>query len=302
MKLIFFSRPGVPVAPADAAALLRAADAFGMDWAVGLPFALAAAGSDYGPVPSGKVYTAPAEAAAPESVLVSYGGDGTLLEAVRMLAGNPVPVLGINSGRLGFLAAVPRSRAVEAVAQLAAGRYSLEQRPLLKVSGDFPVPPEYPYAFNEFSIVRHRAQMIDVEVEADGERVAVYRGDGVLLSTPAGSTAYSLSVGGPIVAPGCNCFVLAPVAPHNLNMRPLVIPDSCEVRFRVDARGTNAIASLDNDMLRIGSDSEFRVKRADSSIFLVKLQNISFLDTLRNKMMWGLDSRDRTDAGKKESY
>lgn len=134
--------------------------------------------------------------------------------------------------------------------------------------------------------------MVSVDAYVDGEMVATYWGDGALVSTPAGSTAYSLSVGGPVVAPGCECLILAPIAPHNLNMRPVIIPDKCEISMRVHSRGENVFVSLDNTSCEVADGASFTIKRAVSGVFLVKLQNISFYDTLRNKMLWGIDRRD----------
>ncbi len=224
-------------------------------------------------------------------VAVSYGGDGTFLDCVREVGRHGIPVLGINSGRLGFLANVPKEDMRQAFNDLLEGRHTTEERPLIVASGDFASQPEYPYAFNEFSIQRGGTSMISVETYIDGEMVATYWGDGVIFSTAAGSTAYSLSAGGPVVAPGCECFVLSPIAPHNLTMRPVVIPDGSEAMFRVSTRDEYAFATLDNTNFRVANGATFRVSKAEKPVFLVKLQNISFYDTLRNKMLWGIDKR-----------
>ena len=136
--------------------------------------------------------------------------------------------------------------------------------------------------------------MIAVEAYVNDEMVATYWGDGVLLSTPSGSTAYSLSVGGPVVAPGCDCLVLSPIAPHNLTMRPVVVPGGSLLTFRVSTREERALATLDNRNYPVRNGATFRVSKSKNSVFLVRLQNISFYDTLRNKMMWGFDRRDET--------
>lgn len=224
-------------------------------------------------------------------VAVSYGGDGTFLDCVREVGRYGIPVLGVNSGRLGFLANVPQEEMRQAFADLRHGRYTTEERPLIVAHGDFPAQPEYPYAFNEFTIQRGGTSMISVEAYINDEMVATYWGDGVILSTAAGSTAYSLSAGGPVVAPGCECFVLSPIAPHNLTMRPVVIPDRSEVTFRLSTRGETAFATLDNTSFPVVDGAAFRVSKAEKPVFLVKLQNISFYDTLRNKMLWGVDKR-----------
>ncbi|MCL2561493.1 MAG: NAD(+)/NADH kinase [Rikenellaceae bacterium] len=241
---------------------------------------------------AGLEYTLDGAHIAEADVAVSYGGDGTFLDCVRELGRYGIPVLGINAGRLGFLANVPESEAGRAFADLVAGRWTRERRTLIAADGDFPERPEYPCAFNEFSIQRGATSMISVEAYIDGEMVATYWGDGALFSTPAGSTAYSLSVGGPVVAPGCECFLLSPIAPHNLTMRPVVVPDSSVVTLRVSTRDAHAFAALDNVSFGIRDGAVFTLRRAENPVFLVCLQNISFYDTLRNKMLWGIDKRD----------
>lgn len=239
-------------------------------------------------------YTTPEECRGKADVAVSYGGDGTFLDCVRMLGRYGIPVLGINSGRLGFLANVPKEGMRQAFDDLKRGRYSKEPRTLIQAEGDFPQIPEYPYAFNEFSIQRGRTDMISIEAYINDEMVATYWGDGLIFSTPAGSTAYALSVGGPVVAPGCACFVIAPIAPHNLTMRPVVIPDDSAVTFRIAARDSYAYVTLDNVNYEVADGAVFRVSKSKNPVFLVKLQNISFYDTLRNKMLWGFDRRDES--------
>ncbi len=227
------------------------------------------------------------------SVLISYGGDGTFLEAVHLLDRHPIPIIGINSGRLGFLANITMRGLDEALSNIHEGNYSVEERALLAVEGDFIDPACYPYAFNEVTIQRHGTSMVAAEVFVDGEMIATCHGDGMLVSTPSGSTAYSLSVGGPVVVPDCRCLVISPIAPHNLTMRPVVVPDTSQLTFRIHTRGEKFFVSLDNRNYMAEDGSELRVRRAEKSIFLVRLQNISFYETLRNKMMWGIDSRDR---------
>jgi NAD+ kinase len=224
-------------------------------------------------------------------MIVSYGGDGTFLDTVRLLDTRPVPVLGINYGHLGFLANVSRENVSEAIAAIAAGQYRVEECLLLHAEGDFGEPVEYPYAFNEFSLQKNGVSMVSVEVFIDGEPVTTFLGDGLILSTPTGSTAYSLSVGGPILAPDCRGFILVPIASHNLTMRPLVVTDGSEIRFRVASRTGDAIVTLDSREYIVPSGSTFTLRKSKKSAYLVKLQNISFYRTLRDKMMWGLDSR-----------
>ncbi|MBR5830759.1 MAG: NAD(+)/NADH kinase, partial [Tidjanibacter sp.] len=238
------------------------------------------------------IYTSIQEVLSDDSIVISYGGDGTLLSAVRSLGGRPIPVLGINSGRLGFLAIVSQQEALEALDALIGGNYTIEKRTLLRVEGDIEEGVTSRLAFNEFSVQRNHMGMIGTKVEIDGRVVANYWSDGMLVATPTGSTAYSLSAGGPILAPECNCMVLTPIAPHNLTMRPVVVPDSSRIRITIDARDPHAVAAIDNESFTIPNGSSFTITRAEEQVFLVKLQNISFYDTLKKKMMWGLDGRE----------
>ena len=223
--------------------------------------------------------------------MVCYGGDGTLLEGVHRLCGAPVPVMGINAGHLGFLTSAPSAGLNLIFDDIAAGRITTEPRSLLRIEGDFAERPDSTLALNEFTVQRHGAGMISVETYVDDQMVATYHGDGVIVSTPTGSTAYSLSAGGPVVAPTCRCLVISPLAPHNLTMRPVVIPDSGVISLRVNARRSDAFVTLDDRTHPISHGAAFTVRRAEQQIFLAVPHNISFYDTLRNKMMWGIDIR-----------
>ncbi len=278
--------------PEELCSLMGALSASGLDYCINREFAALIAERTGIVIPTGKQYASFEEADCDAGLAVSYGGDGTFLDCVKLVGMHSMPVLGINSGRLGFLANVPKECIGQAFADIREGRFSVERRALLEASGDFPVVPEHPYAFNEFSIQRGGTGMISVETSVNHEQVATYWGDGVLLSTPAGSTAYSLSVGGPIVAPGCSCFVLSPIASHNLTMRPMVLPDDSVVTFRVSTRDNKAFVAMDNTSYELAGSATFRLSKAKNPVFLARLQNISFYDTLRNKMMWGFDRRD----------
>lgn len=224
-------------------------------------------------------------------VMVCLGGDGTLLEGARHLGGAPIPVVGINSGRLGFLTMVAAEQIEELFEEIALGKLRVERRALLKAEGDIPPAECEEPALNEIAIQRRGAGMISVDAYVDGQWVATYHGDGVLLSTPTGSTAYSLSAGGPVVAPSCACFILTPLAPHNLTMRPVVIPDSSELSLRLHTRDQGAILSLDNRTSSLAEGAELRIRKADQYIFLAVPHNNSFYDTLRKKLLWGVDVR-----------
>ncbi len=289
MKICLYSRPNASHDPGEVAALLAALKRNHIETLLSEPFAEKLAGMGAGA--DLKTFTSPAATEA--DMLLCYGGDGTFLDGVRMLDGLPMPVLGINSGRMGFLANIPAEGIDQAVEDIAKGCYSLRRSAMLTVAGDFPENTTNYVAFNEFTIQRASAAMISIEVCVDGEMVATYWGDGAMISTPAGSTAYSLSVGGPIIAPECNCFVLSPIAPHNLTMRPVVIPDSSKVSFRVESRDGYAGATIDNLSFRVESGSVFEMGKSNKELFLVQLHNNSFYHTLSMKMMWGIDHRNR---------
>ena len=174
---------------------------------------------------------------------------------------------------------------------IAAGKLECQPRSMLEVTGDFGDGISTRYAVNEVVIQRQGAGMISVETYVNDQMVATYHGDGLIVSTPTGSTAYSLSVGGPVVAPQCACLVLSPVAPHNLTMRPVVIPSSSDVRLKVHARHAEISIATDNETCPIPEGAEFKVRLASRRFFLAVPHNISFYDTLRKKMMWGVDIR-----------
>ena len=210
---------------------------------------------------------------------------------VHRLGGAPVPVLGINAGHLGFLTSAPNAGLDELFRRIAAGEFATEARSLLSVTGDFAEQPDSHLALNEFTVQRHGAGMIAVETYVDNQMVATYHGDGVIVSTPTGSTAYSLSAGGPVVVPACRCLTITPLAPHNLTMRPVVIPDDSIISLRIRIRHSGAFVTLDNRTYPISQPGDFTVRRAEERIFLAVPHNISFYDTLRDKMMWGIDIR-----------
>lgn len=292
MKIILFSRPSSSTSIERFGALIEGIKARNIDFSVNETAAQWLSQNGGKEIAPEHIYASMAEVLTEDSIVLSYGGDGTLLSAVRHLEGHPTPILGINSGRLGFLAIVSQEDALEAIDALIEGNFTTEERTLLQVEGDIEKDVDFSLAFNEFSIQRHHMGMIGVKVEIDGRTVANYWSDGMLVATPTGSTAYSLSAGGPILAPECHCMVLTPIAPHNLTMRPIVIPDSSIVRLTIDARDPFAVAAIDNESFTIKNGSSFTITRAKERVFLVKLQNISFYDTLKNKMMWGLDGRE----------
>lgn len=291
MKIILFSRRQVAHASAEIVQLFEAIRRFGFDFAVNAEFADYVRETAGIAIPPEQTYGATVGAQPEGSLMVCYGGDGTLLEGVHRLRGERMPVMGINAGHLGFLTSAPSAGLDRIFAEIAAGRVAVEPRSMLRVEGDFAERPDSLLALNEFTVQRHGAGMISVDTYVDGQLVATYHGDGVIVSTPTGSTAYSLSAGGPVVAPSCSCLVISPLAPHNLTMRPVVIPDTSVITLRVHARHADAFVTLDNRTYPVAPEAAFTAKCAETGIFLAVPHNISFYDTLRNKMMWGIDIR-----------
>jgi NAD+ kinase len=294
MKILFYGRSGISFPEGDRLKWwLNAPGEYGYAWSVNEKFADTIE-AIYGIVISAehRYSQVTAQDVADGAVMISMGGDGTFLEAVHALGGLPMPVVGINLGRMGFLAQILPGDVPRALADICAGRYTLEKRTMLTAEGDFPETPHFPCALNEFTLHRHTADMISVAVYSGKELLTVVRGDGVIASTPTGSTAYALSAGGPIVAPDCSCFVYLGIAPHNFSIRPFVVPDSSVITIELRSRGNEALASLDNQSFIVNDGARFTIKKSDFPVFLIRLQNISFYDTLRDRTMWGLDRRD----------
>ncbi len=227
-------------------------------------------------------------------VLLSIGGDGTILDAITLVKRHGVPILGINTGRLGFLSNVSREDIGSAIAALTNKDYSIEERNLLtlKTNGES-LFGENNFALNELTVIKKdTSSMITVQAFIDGEYLNSYWADGLIVATPTGSTAYSLSCGGPILVPTASNFIITPIAPHNLNVRPIVLSDESEITLKIDGRDENFLVALDSRTVVISPSTELVIKKADFRINLVKLRTENFYRTLRNKMMWGLDRRN----------
>lgn len=292
MKITLFSRARVSHKVEDLKRIFSAIARYGFDYSLNSEFAPIVEQMVGIKIPSENIYSNIVTETYLGEVMVCYGGDGTFLEGVHRLGGAAIPVAGINSGHLGFLTSATSDDIETLFESIASGTMRVERRTVLAVEGDFPHNDDKLFAVNEFSVQRHGATMIAVETSVDGQAVATYHGDGVIISTPTGSTAYSLSAGGPILAPTCACFVISPLAPHNLTMRPIVIPDSSLIELCISSRMGSAAISLDNRTYPIGEHAKVSLKLSDVEFFLVLPSNISFYDTLRNKMMWGLDLRN----------
>ncbi len=228
-------------------------------------------------------------------LLVSMGGDGTILRAVTFIKNFEIPIVGINTGRLGFLATIPTDEVKTAMQHIFIGNYKISERALLSVETS-PASPELVeinFALNEIALSRkNTTSMISVDTHLDDEFLTSYWADGLIISTPTGSTGYSLSCGGPVITPNAKSLVLTPIAPHNLNARPLVIPDETSIKLKVNGREDNYLMSLDSRIVTLHNDTIVTVRKANFKIKMVELLNESFLDTLRKKMLWGEDRRN----------
>ena len=223
----------------------------------------------------------------------SIGGDGTFIENVKYIRDSEVPVLGINTGRLGFLSNVSRDHLEEAMGQVYRKEYVHQKRSLLRVEADFMDLGENNVALNELTLQKKdSASMITVHASLENKYLNSYWADGLIVSTPTGSTAYNLSCAGPIVTPGCQVHILTPIAPHNLNVRPMVVPDHMPITLSIESRSRTSLMSLDGSSHSIRNGQELTIYKADYMINVIKFEDNNFLDTIRNKMLWGIDKRN----------
>jgi len=232
-------------------------------------------------------------AACKPDLLLTVGGDGTLLDSTTYVRDTGVPILGINTGRLGFLANVAKDEVVQAADAIINKKYTFDYRSLISVNTPLATQPNPNFALNEVTVSRKdTTTMITIHVWIDGEYLNSYWADGLMLATPTGSTGYSLSCGGPIVMPGSENFIITPVAPHNLTVRPFVIPNNVKVKFKVEVREDEFLLSLDSRMYTMENKSEIDLYCSPFQIKLVQTHFQNFGSTLRNKLLWGLDRRN----------
>lgn len=225
--------------------------------------------------------------------LVSVGGDGTILESVRKVADSDIPILGVNTGRLGFLASTPFEELEQALDKLANGSFQVDKRTLVKAETGIELFGEDNFALNEVSVHKSAtSSMVVVKAYLDDFFLNTYWADGLIVSTPTGSTGYSLSAGGPIIAPGTSNFIITPIAPHNLNVRPLVISDGRTITLKIDEVDPNFMVSLDSQSKVVKSDVEIRISKSDFKVGLIRFGPHDYFDTLRGKLMWGHDRRN----------
>lgn len=225
--------------------------------------------------------------------MITLGGDGTILNALTFIRESRIPILGINLGRLGFLASIEKRLIADAVHNLMNGMYELDERTLIQLECNVPLFGETPFALNDFSILkRDNSSMITIHTYVNGDFLNSYWADGLIIATPTGSTGYSLSCGGPILFPQAQNLIITPVAPHNLNVRPVVLPDDAILSFEVEGRTDNFLCTLDSRYEVITADYQLGIRKCEFSIRLIQLQPSSFLKTMHDKLNWGLDQRN----------
>lgn len=226
------------------------------------------------------------------SIFLTLGGDGTFLESLTFVRDSGIPIAGINFGRLGFLTTSDLKSFKEWIHNLIEGNFKIEKRSILSIEAPFLKKTIYPYALNEVAIQRQDPNMLSIKVEINGEEIPTYWADGIVLATPTGSTAYSLSIGGPIVLPNSNVLILTPIAPHNLNVRPLVMSDDSVIKLTPYSRRGRAIFSMDNRSVEITDDDIIIIKKAGFELNYITFKSNSFIDALRVKLLWGEDKRN----------
>lgn len=225
--------------------------------------------------------------------IFSLGGDGTILDAITYTNGAEIPIVGINLGRLGFLATTPRNEISEAFEMIRSDQFSIESRSLIHVDSNENLFAPYNFGLNEFTIVKKEtSSMIVVHTYVDGDYLNSYWADGLIVSTPTGSTGYSLSCGGPLVHPSMKNFIITPVSPHNLNVRPIIVSDQSIITFEIEGRSKQFMVSLDSRSQSVDDSVQISVKREEFEAKLVRFDNSKYFDTLRNKLNWGLDARN----------
>lgn len=225
--------------------------------------------------------------------IFSVGGDGTFLQSVLNIRNFSIPVIGVNGGRLGFLADISEDQVHDALNYIFKNKYTVVERSMLEVDFSDQENIDFNFALNEMTVLKtDNSSMINITAYIDGEFLNNYWADGLIIATPTGSTAYSLSVGGPILTPKSQNFVVTPIAPHNLTIRPIVVPDNCEIKLKVEGRGTHYLTSLDSRSVAVEFPTVLTIKKAGFKLKTIQLAEQPFFNTLRTKLMWGIDRRN----------
>ena len=243
--------------------------------------------------PEISIYHTPCKIDKELDFLISIGGDGTILDTITTVRESNVPIIGINTGRLGFLANNPKMEVESAIYNLKNGNFKIDKRTLLKLDSSQNQFGIDNFALNEFTVHKKASStMMTIHVSVNGEFLNSYWADGLIIATPTGSTAYSLSCGGPVLSPGSDNFVITPIAPHNLNLRPLVVRDDVKINVKIDGREKEFLTTLDSRSATIDKEIEMEITKADFNINLIQFHDQNFFSTIRNKLMWGLDARN----------
>lgn len=226
-------------------------------------------------------------------IAISFGGDGTLLRTASRVGRKPIPILGINAGRLGFLTSTANNDIEHIIQRIHEGEYTIEERSLIEATAANGAIESYPVALNEIAIMKHASSsMMTLEATLNGKEKITYQADGLIVAAPSGSTGYSLSVGGPIIAPDANVIVLTPIAPHSLSARPIVLSDNTTIEIKVNSRSHNYLIAIDGRNESCAEETVITVKKADYKQLIVRRRDHSFILNLREKLMWGADRRE----------
>jgi NAD+ kinase len=239
-----------------------------------------------------QVFTSEKDIDPATDLLISIGGDGTFLESIPLVFRKKIPIIGINSGRMGFLANISKEDIESAFSSIFKGEYQIECRTMIHFETPEDIFGDLNFALNEITIQKNNASMITIDAYVDNEFLNTYWTDGLIVSTPTGSTAYSLSVGGPIVVPGSGSFIIAPIASHNLTVRPIVVPDHVHIKLMVNSRSGQYLVTADNRTRLVDSSVQFTLSRSEYILNMIKLPSTNFYSTIQNKLMWGMDKRN----------
>lgn len=227
--------------------------------------------------------------------LFSIGGDGTLLSSVALVKDSDIPIVGVNIGRLGFLSSISINEISKALNSIIKGEYYLDKRSLLEIKSNMGKFKNGTFALNDVTVSKtDTSSMIAVDVNVDGVFFSTYWADGLIISTPTGSTAYNLSCGGPVISPQCNVFIITPIAPHNLNVRPIVIDDHSEIEIKVKSRSNKYLLSVDSEFESAQEEETIILKKAGFHINILRFTKTDYLNTLRTKLLWGTDTRNNS--------
>ncbi len=225
--------------------------------------------------------------------VMTLGGDGTMLKAASIVSKEMLPVIGINLGRLGFLSSIEKSKIHDAILKIKDNKFKIEERSMLKLSSNIEIFKDYPYALNDFTIhKRDTSSMVTIHTYVNDVFLNTYWADGIIVATPTGSTGYSLACGGPIIYPNASNFVITPIAPHNLNVRPLVINDDVTIKFEIEGRADNFLCTLDSRYETITDEYKLSIRKSNMTTKIIILDNDNFGKTIREKLLWGLDKRN----------